>query len=116
MPESIDYSEKYPLWTLTVKRGLGSFLVGKCGCGWESDAHLRTVVIAEEWDEHMLTSTPEQHQKYSGMHHQAPKVETCDCQLCAERRGDNETDLEIEAVEREIKREKLDELNHENVD
>jgi len=57
----VELADKYPRWTLAIKRTWGPYLKGVCGCGWETEERLRTVTIAEAWDEHMLASDPALH-------------------------------------------------------
>jgi len=63
---SAELVDKYPLWSLTIKRTYGPYLKGVCGCGWQTKDRVRTVTIATEWDEHMLESIPEHHQAVDG--------------------------------------------------
>lgn len=49
-------AEKYPLWTLTIRRSDGPYLTGTCGCGWVSLPFVRSTTVAEMWDQHMVDS------------------------------------------------------------
>jgi hypothetical protein len=53
--EIMSADPNYPM--LLITRSSGPYLFGTCSCGtWHTGERLRTALIAEEWDEHMLRS------------------------------------------------------------